>query len=466
MTLALNTAPLPLLLGPADREAPALQARRAHALAVIARARIENAWLRFAATALAAIISWGVFESIIALYWTAGLAIVIFADRQFHVHQLKRCKTGDPPAHMPWMIAWTAVQSAYGNGLAAILWFTPLAVGQTLSAIFLCCSLANAAATLRRSPPLAMAGLAPTIAYLLGLPIAEFVLAGADNTFHLVPLIGALLLLAWGTKLWQTLLSSDAALAHAEASALRERQAAAAAAAAKTDTIRRMNDELRTPMAALIGAGEHLRRAAATSAARAHIATIVEAGEVLQLVLADLSDLDRLENGEVRIEPKRVDPRELARGVVSAFRAPAQDKQLELFLDIAPQTPHCVEIDAARVRQILFNVLANAVRYTGQGGVRVRLTAEPAETPGRTRLVFEVADTGCGMSRSQLALIFGRVRLGPDGPGLGLSISLRLARLMGGELTARSELNQGALVTFKLDAPVVAQRPIVPRSAA
>jgi signal transduction histidine kinase len=72
------------------------------------------------------------------------------------------------------------------------------------------------------------------------------------------------------------------------------------------------------------------------------------------------------------------------------------------------------------------------------------------------------------MSRSQLAMIFGRVRLGPEGsgPGLGLSISLRLARLMGGELTARSELNQGALVTFKLDAPVVAQRPMVPRSAA
>jgi signal transduction histidine kinase len=180
---------------------------------------------------------------------------------------------------------------------------------------------------------------------------------------------------------------------------------------------------------------------------------------VLRLVLDDLSDLDRLENGQLRIVAKQTDPRELLRGVVSAFLAAAQDKHLELFLDIGPGVPPAVEIDPLRVRQILFNLLANAVRYTTHGGVRVRLAARASATPGRVRLVFVVADTGAGMSRSQLALIFGQGRFNAEGEGasLGLAISIRLAKLMGGQLTARSELGQGSVFSFVLEAPVCAR---------
>jgi two-component system capsular synthesis sensor histidine kinase RcsC len=219
-----------------------------------------------------------------------------------------------------------------------------------------------------------------------------------------------------------------------------------------------MNDELRTPMTALAGASEHLRRAAQSSQARAHIATIVQASEVLKLVLNDLSDLDRLENGQLRIEARAADPREILRGVMSAFRAAAQDKNLELFVDIDPRTPPLVEIDAGRVRQVLFNLLANAIRYTAHGGVRVRLQTQAIDA-AKTRLTFMVADTGAGMSRSQLALIFGRERLSAEGegPGLGLAISLRLAKLMGGTLSARSELGEGSVFAFTLDAPIAAQ---------
>jgi signal transduction histidine kinase len=289
--------------------------------------------------------------------------------------------------------------------------------------------------------------------------LAEYLLNGARNPLDLMPLMGGLLLLAFGVNLWRSLLASDAAQLEAEAAVLRERQAAAAAAAAKTSMIQRMNDEMRTPMTALIGAAEHLRRAAQTPQARAHIATLAQAGEVLKLVLDDLSDLDRLENGRLPIETKPADPRQVLRGVVSAFRAAAQDKHLELFVDVDPATPPLVEMDAARVRQVLFNLLANAVRYTTHGGVRVRLTAQPAEA-GKTRLTFQVADTGAGMSRAQLALIFGRERLCADGegPGLGLAISLRLSRLMGGSLTARSEPGEGSVFSFTLDAMAPAQR--------
>jgi signal transduction histidine kinase len=317
--------------------------------------------------------------------------------------------------------------------------------------------LANAAATLRASPALAMAGAAPTVAFMLGLPLADYLLNGS-NALDLMPLVAGFLLLGFGMNLWRSLLASDLAQAEAQAAVLRERQAAAAAAAAKTDMIQRMNDELRTPMSALIGAAEHLRRAAASPQARAHIATIVQAGEVLKMVLADLSDLDRLENGKLPIEKKPADPRELVRGVVAAFRPTATDKALELFLDVGAEVPSEVELDPLRVRQILFNLLANALRYTTHGGVRVGLHAQASNIEGCTRLVFVVADTGAGMSRSQMALIFGRERLSAEGkgPGLGLAISLRLARLMGGHLSAKSELGEGSVFSFALDAPSAA----------
>jgi signal transduction histidine kinase len=454
------------LLGPADQEGPALKARRARALAAIAQARMGNAGLRFGASAMAALVTYAVFGAETALFWLAGLAFVVFGDYRAHAHQLKRCQAGDPPGHMPRMIAWTAFQAAYGNSLAVVLWFSPIAIGETMAALFLCGSLANAAATLRHSKALSAAALSSTILYLIGLPIADFFVHGADNMLHLVPLVGIFLLLAWGVKLWKSLLSSDAALASAESAALRERQAAAAAAAAKTDTIQRMKDELRTPIAALAGAAEHLRRAAATPAARTHIAALIEANEVLRLVLNDLSDLDRLENGQVRIQTKATDIRDLMRGVVAAFRPAAQDKGLELFLDIDADMPPLLDIDAPRVRQILFNLLANAVRFTGHGGVRVRARAEPVDAGG-ARLSIEVADTGAGISRSQLAVLLGRTRATRAGAsGLGLAISLKLARLMGGDITAQSELSQGSRFTFTMDAPVFARRPAVSRGAA
>jgi signal transduction histidine kinase len=433
------------------------RARRTRSLMAVARARIANTWLRIAACAIVAVVATSVVGNYWPAVWWLGLIPVVLIDSHLYKRLYAQCEAGDPPHKINTLIAWTTLQSAYGNYIAAVLWFAPYVPGETLSILYICGGLANAGATLRSSTALTMAGLGPTIVTLLGLPLAEFVMKGGQNSIELLPLVGGLLLIGFGINLWKSLLASDAAQAQAEAAAMRERQAAAAAAAAKSHMIQRMNDELRTPMTALIGAAEHLRRAAATPQARAHIATLAQAGEVLKLVLDDLSDLDRLENSKLRIEAKPTDPRDVVRSVVSAFRAAAQDKNLELFLDVAADTPALVAIDAARVRQVLFNLLANAVRYTHHGGVRIRVTAQPTSAD-RVRLCFIVADTGAGMSRTQLAKIFGREKLCADGegPGLGLSISIRLAKLMGGQIQAKSELGQGSVFQFALDAAVAA----------
>jgi signal transduction histidine kinase len=430
-------------------------ARRVGGLQAVAQLRITNCWLRLGASGVAAVVASSLVGTAWPLVWYCGLIPIVLVDRLLFVRLLKRCETKAAPSSIRGLWAWTVFQSTYGNVLAAMLWFAPYVPGETLAVMYVCGGLANGATSLRAVPSLALCGMGPGIATMLALPVAEFLLGGAVNTLQLAPLVGALLLLGFGVNVWRTLVASDAAQLEAEAAVLRERQAAAAAAAAKTDMIQRMNNELRTPMSALIGAAEHLKRAAASPQARAHIATLVQAGEVLKLVLDDLSDLDRLENGQLSIKLKPTDPRELARGVVSAFRAAAQDKQIELFLDISQDIPPLVVIDPLRVRQVLFNLLANAVRFTTHGGVRVRVTAQPSAAD-RVRMNFVVADTGAGMSRSQLALIFGRARIsvGGEGRGLGLAISLKLARLMSGQLTARSELGQGSMFQLTLDAQI------------
>jgi signal transduction histidine kinase len=446
-----------VVTAPAPISQALLKAKRARALAAVGEARVANAWLRLGASAIVALVATSVLGNALPILWWLGLIPVVVVDRALYSSLHARCERHDPPENIGGLIAYTAAGSLYGNILAAMLWFAPYVHGETLAMMYVCGGLANAAASLRSWPTLSVAGMSPTIVFMLGLPLASFVLGGGQNALELIPMVAGLLFLGFGVNLWKSLLASDAAQLRAEEAAAREHRAAAAAAAAKSDTIRRMNDELRTPMTALIGAAEHLRRGATTPEARAHIATLAQAGEVLKVVLDDLSDLDRIDNGQLRIAPAPSDPRELLRGVVSAFQAAAHDKHLELFLDIAPEAPALVEIDAARVRQVLFNLLSNAVRYTAHGGVRVRLAVQAGSVQGRARLAFVVADTGAGLSRSHLALIFGQAGRNADGDGLGLAISFRLARLMGGNLSARSELGQGSVFSLTLEAPICAR---------
>lgn len=440
-------------LPPSPDAARAQQARR---LANVARSRVTNAGLRIAACFIVALVAASLLGNFWSIYWFAGLVVVVLGDRAFHRRLLKECEAGAPPARVHALVVWTVLQSAYGNVLAVLLWFAPNMPGETLAVIFICGGLANAAATLRSSIPLSIAGLAPTVACLLGLPIAAFLNSGGQDFAELVPLVGALLMLGFGFGLWRSLLASDVAHVQAEEAAARERRAAAAAAAARADTIRAMNDGLRTPMIALVGAAELVRRtAAATPQARASVASLTQATDVLRAAVAGLANLDDPEHRQTPVDSKPTDLHELVRGTVNAFRTAADDKNLELFLDIAPGAPLTVELDGLTVRQILYSLLSNAVRYTGHGGVRLHLSAQPLQEDERVRLRFVISDTGAGMSRAHLALIFSEKSCGEEG-GLGLASSIRLARRMGGHLAAKSELGQGSVFCLTIDAAVTA----------
>lgn len=436
------------MLGPEDQLEVSQRARRARALAGLGRGRESNAWLRLNASLLAALISWVVLKAEAAPLWALGLPFVILADRAIFRRLRLQCEAGAAPQRTPWLIAWLAAQSCYGNALGAILWFSPYDAGHSMALMFLCGSLANAAATLRTSAQLSAGALTPTILYLLALPSVEFALGGCADPMTLAPLFGIVLLLLWGVQLWRSLLASDLAQARAEGAAMRERQATAAALASRTDTLQRVNDELRTPMAVLAGAAEHLHNAAATPLARAHVANLARAADLLQRVLADLADLDALDCGAVLIEPAPTRIADVAQGVVSGFRVEAQRKNLELFLDLAPDLPACVEVDALRLKQILANLVSNAVRHTQHGGVRVAVCVDTADRPDRVRLRFTVSDTGKGLSRAHRGALFSGAA---ETPGRGLAIAQRLARAMGGRIEVKSDLGHGSEFVLVLD---------------
>lgn len=404
-------------------------------LAAVAYARAQNAMQRLAACLVVAATATVLLSNPWPALWFLGLAPVLLTDRAIFRWLAKQCAAGARPP-MPRLAAWMAGQSIYANIMAALLWFAPTEQGMALALIYLCAGLANAAATLRSSPTLALAGAGPTIVCFLGLPIAEFLLDGARDTLLLMPVLGGLLLLGFGVNLWRSLIASDLALAQAEAAGLRERRAEAAAAAARAGALNRVARDLRTPAAALQGAAEAARRAGAGQSAP--VAALLQAGDVAAAAIA----------GIAAPPPPRLAPtdlRALLRATAGVFRPRVKEKRLELFVDVSAATPDLVCVDAVALCRILYNLLDNAIRHTAHGGVRIRLRAARAEADNAVRLEILVADTGAGLSRAQMALLFAAAEAGDEG---GVAESVRLARALGGELSVQSELGEGAL--FKL----------------
>jgi signal transduction histidine kinase len=416
----------------------------ARGLAAVAYARSQNALQRLAACLIVAAIATSMLGNFWPALWFLGLVPVLLGDRAIFRWLAKQI-AAEAAAPMPKLIVWMVGQSTYANIMAALLWFAPEGPGMGLALMYMCAGLANAAATLRSSPTLALAGAGPTIACFILLPLAEFILDGAQDTLLLMPLVSSLLLLGFGANLWRSLAASDLALAQAEAASIRERRAEAAAAATRADTLNRLARDLRTPDAALREAADAVLNS--NAAQNAPVAGLLQASEVLAAAVAD---------AVAPQVPKSAptDLRMLLRGVAGVFRTRMKEKRLELFVDVSAATPALVYLDSVALCRILYHLLDNAIRHTAHGGVRIRLRVARADTDDAVRLEVLVADTGAGLSRAQLALLFS----GAEEDAGGVAASIRLARALGGELSAQSELGEGALFKLAFTAALVAPR--------
>ncbi|KQV52299.1 hybrid sensor histidine kinase/response regulator [Massilia sp. Root335] len=237
----------------------------------------------------------------------------------------------------------------------------------------------------------------------------------------------------------------------------------------KSTFLANMSHELRTPLNAILGYAQILRRDSQQLSGRqaAGLATIQQSGQHLLNLINDILDLARIEAGKLSLYPTDCDLAALLDLVTQMIRVKAKEKHLS-FRCVAPDVPAAVTVDEKRLRQVLLNLLGNAVKFTDHGEVSLRVlkVAAPA---GMVRLRFEVADSGVGMTGEQMAGIFERFEQAGDmrrregGSGLGLAISQQLIRMMGGNIEVASQPGKGSLFRFELDLPAVpAARAVLP----
>jgi PAS domain S-box-containing protein len=237
------------------------------------------------------------------------------------------------------------------------------------------------------------------------------------------------------------------------------------ASAAKGAFLANMSHEIRTPMTAILGFAEQLEdpdlsRDEALSAA----ATVRRHGEFLLALLNDVLDLSKIEAGRMQVDLVPCQPVQIVGELVALMRPRAVERGLELLVDHDGSFPMSVATDPTRWRQVLLNLLGNAIKFTPTGRIEVRLRG--AHHDGQPQAVVEVADTGIGISAEQMSRLFQPFvqadssttrRFG--GTGLGLSISRRLATMLGGRLTATSEFGKGTCFRFSIPAILPAQVP-------
>ena len=240
----------------------------------------------------------------------------------------------------------------------------------------------------------------------------------------------------------------------------RAKQAADEASEAKSLFLSTMSHEIRTPLYGLQGTIELLAETRLDPQQRVYVNRIEEASHMLLQLISDILDMSRIEAGQLSLSVGEFSPLELVQNCVSSYAGMAQKKGLAIFSSIAPDVPQVVQGDAVRIRQILSNLISNAIKFTDVGRVvvRVYLLDQGAEL---TRLRLEVCDTGIGIEPGQQEKLFQpffSVQGGAHtlhGAGLGLSICQRLAQLMGTSIQVRSEYQIGSCFSFDVDFSVL-----------
>ncbi|MEG3879428.1 PAS domain S-box protein [Microcoleus sp. herbarium7] len=248
------------------------------------------------------------------------------------------------------------------------------------------------------------------------------------------------------------------------------KEAAEAANKAKSTFLANMSHELRSPLNAVIGFAQVMIRSKALSRENQEdVGIILRSGEHLLALINQVLDLSKIEAGRTAIYEKNFDFYRMLDDLEDMFALRAEEKGLQLMFDRDAEVPHYICTDEVKLRQVLINLLNNAIKFTSEGGVSVQVKGGRSKVrknsadkfPGRYSLHFEVQDTGAGIAAeeiNQLFEAFVQTKTGKDsqeGTGLGLAISRQFVQLMGGEITVSSEVGKGALFEFDIQVHLV-----------
>ncbi len=239
---------------------------------------------------------------------------------------------------------------------------------------------------------------------------------------------------------------------------LKAKEEAEAANTAKSEFLANMSHEIRTPLNGVMGIAGALAKTPLESQQAEMVELIETSAQTLEALLTDILDLARIEAGRMEIRPEPFDMVTSVNACAALFEASAQAKDLKLTVEVEPYAQGSFEGDAPRIRQILTNLLGNAVKFTSEGEVKLSVTARRDETT--THLIFAVSDTGIGFDEEARQRLFGRFQQADGsitrqygGTGLGLAISRSLAEAMGGSLEAEATPGKGATFILSLELP-------------
>ncbi|MDY0102357.1 MAG: PAS domain S-box protein [Lentimicrobium sp.] len=241
-----------------------------------------------------------------------------------------------------------------------------------------------------------------------------------------------------------------------ESEIIKARDEANKANKAKSEFLANMSHEIRTPLNAILGFSELLADQIEDDKQREFVNVINTSGKNLLLIINDILDLSKIEAGRIKIELEPVNPRNVLNELKHIFSLPIREKKLQFISDIDPALPESLMLDETRIRQILFNLVGNAVKFTQKGGITLSVKVlQKVPDNSIIDLMFEVSDTGIGIPADQHELIFQAFRQTEGqstrkfgGTGLGLTITKRFIEMMNGRITLESKPGAGS--TFKV----------------